>query len=336
MSRSPSLGDESRFWLLANEMKSELEIKDRTWKLKTYKQCFVSSEAVKWLVKTGFAVDEEAAVGMGQVMLEEGYIAHVSSGHDFINAYLFYRFLPNLDAPSTHEEVAAPIDQSWDCEALAAEMRQVIAVRDRTWRLMTFKSCWLGTDAVKWLISSGNAKDEKQAVEMGQAMLNRGLLYHVARNHGFRNIPLFYRFAVDEPPSAAAPNSTQKERIRQSIKASFSVMSVGSSNHSMISQISALSSSRSTRSTASKLFGNNQKCCDASSSPERRGSKRFKQQELGEGSENQPPKKAAVVTVADLMAAAEAEKAEKGEEGERPDVADEPEPIVDTAEEVWV
>lgn len=68
-----------------------LEIQDRRFRLTVYPQCFVGSEAVTWLAKTQNAT-REAAVRIGQALVEKGILHHVTDEHPFKDEYLFYRF----------------------------------------------------------------------------------------------------------------------------------------------------------------------------------------------------------------------------------------------------
>ena len=54
--KKPNLADLSRI-LLKN-----IEIKDRTYRFQSYKDCFVGSEAVTWMVENGYARSREQAV----------------------------------------------------------------------------------------------------------------------------------------------------------------------------------------------------------------------------------------------------------------------------------
>lgn len=68
----------------------------------------------------------------------------------------------------------------------------------RTFRLRTYKRCFVGTDAVRWLVRTGAAADEAAALELGNRMLQLGLLHHVLYEHEFRNQHLYYRFSQDD------------------------------------------------------------------------------------------------------------------------------------------
>ncbi|MGK7938553.1 MAG: DEP domain-containing protein [Crocosphaera sp.] len=68
-----------------------LEIKDRRYRLKFYKKCFVGSELVNWLTQN-LSISSEKAIKIGQTLIDKKIIHHVHNQHDFENKYLFYRF----------------------------------------------------------------------------------------------------------------------------------------------------------------------------------------------------------------------------------------------------
>ncbi len=63
---------------LAERMQRELEVRDRHWRLRKYRACFVGRDAVRWMMNTAaVAPSEEDAVALGNAMLQLGLIAHV-------------------------------------------------------------------------------------------------------------------------------------------------------------------------------------------------------------------------------------------------------------------
>uniref|UniRef100_A0A3Q3VTQ5 Uncharacterized protein n=1 Tax=Mola mola TaxID=94237 RepID=A0A3Q3VTQ5_MOLML len=82
-------------------------IRDRKYHLKTYRQCCVGTELVDWQMQQSSCVHSRTqAVGMWQVLLEEGVLNHVDQELSFQDKYIFYRFLDDEqeDAPLPNEE----------------------------------------------------------------------------------------------------------------------------------------------------------------------------------------------------------------------------------------
>ncbi|XP_033880002.3 rap guanine nucleotide exchange factor 4 isoform X1 [Acipenser ruthenus] len=89
-------------------------IRDRKYHLKTYKQCCVGTELVDWIMQQSPCVHSRTqAVGMWQVLLEEGVLNHVDQEHNFQDKYLFYRFLDDEqeDAPLPSEDEKKESDE---------------------------------------------------------------------------------------------------------------------------------------------------------------------------------------------------------------------------------
>uniref|UniRef100_A0A669Q450 Rap guanine nucleotide exchange factor 4 n=1 Tax=Phasianus colchicus TaxID=9054 RepID=A0A669Q450_PHACC len=89
-------------------------IRDRKYHLKTYRQCCVGTELVDWMMQQSTCVHSRSqAVGMWQVLLEEGVLNHVDQEHHFQDKYLFYRFLDDEreDAPLPSEEEKKECDE---------------------------------------------------------------------------------------------------------------------------------------------------------------------------------------------------------------------------------
>uniref|UniRef100_A0A8I3WLA2 Rap guanine nucleotide exchange factor 4 n=1 Tax=Callithrix jacchus TaxID=9483 RepID=A0A8I3WLA2_CALJA len=89
-------------------------IRDRKYHLKTYRQCCVGTELVDWMMQQTPCVHSRTqAVGMWQVLLEDGVLNHVDQEHHFQDKYLFYRFLDDEheDAPLPTEEEKKECDE---------------------------------------------------------------------------------------------------------------------------------------------------------------------------------------------------------------------------------
>ena len=85
-----------------------------------------------------------------------------------------------------------------DYAELVAAWRANVPIQDRRYRLTTYRRCFVGEEAVAWLVSEGLADDVDAAVTLGNRLLDQGLFHHVVRDHRFKNAHLFYRWAVDD------------------------------------------------------------------------------------------------------------------------------------------
>ncbi len=68
-----------------------ISIKARRYRLVSYSKCFVGSEAVGWMIEN-LNLSMEQAVRLGQRLIDEKFIHHVTDEHPFINDFFFYRF----------------------------------------------------------------------------------------------------------------------------------------------------------------------------------------------------------------------------------------------------
>jgi hypothetical protein len=78
---------------IAGQFKENVKLEDRTYRLKKYKQVFVGSEAVDYLVNSGAVTSREDAVELGKALQELHIFEHVLRDHPFKDEALFYRFV---------------------------------------------------------------------------------------------------------------------------------------------------------------------------------------------------------------------------------------------------
>jgi len=79
--------------------------------------------------------------------------------------------------------------------SLRKKLRANIVIKDRTTLLKTFHDCFIGREAVDWLVSSGEAKSRQEAVHLGQMLLSQGIIMQDSNEGVFRDSNAFYRFA---------------------------------------------------------------------------------------------------------------------------------------------
>ena len=86
-----------------------------------------------------------------------------------------------------------------DLEKLVVEMRSAdgLKITDRNYYLNFYPACFIGSEAVEWLVKKQNYKRE-EAIEIGQILLEKDIIHHVTNEHSFKDAYLFYRFYLDE------------------------------------------------------------------------------------------------------------------------------------------
>lgn len=97
------------------------------------------------------------------------------------------------------EPAPAPEAKQPDLEEIVTAMRgpEGVSIRERRYRLQSYPACFVGMDAVDWLVRTYEFS-RPQATEIGQKMLERGIIHHVLDEHPFTDSYLFYRFYSDE------------------------------------------------------------------------------------------------------------------------------------------
>lgn len=88
-------------------------------------------------------------------------------------------------------------------ERLVAAFRSRVVVKDRTYRLKTYKACFTGEDAVRALRTLDDCTTVDDALTVGNGLMAHGVFEHVLREHPLKNGPLFYRFVNDQRGAAA-------------------------------------------------------------------------------------------------------------------------------------
>lgn len=84
-------------------------------------------------------------------------------------------------------------DTTWLVD-LEAAFRENVSIKDRKFRLTTYKQCFVGSEAVDWLVASRHASSREDAVQVGRALAESALFEHVTRDHLFSDSNLFFHF----------------------------------------------------------------------------------------------------------------------------------------------
>lgn len=88
----------------------------------------------------------------------------------------------------------SPEDFMKDLDAIAKDFKQNVKIEDRKYHFKTYNDCFVGSEAVDYLVQSGAAPTREDAVEVGRALQSTYLFQHVTRDHQFADDYLFYRF----------------------------------------------------------------------------------------------------------------------------------------------
>ena len=74
---------------------SGLQLKKRRWKLKSYENCFTGEEAITWMSMV-LGITRNSGVSLGNLMIEKGYVVHVTNSRPFLDEPHLYIFSPKL------------------------------------------------------------------------------------------------------------------------------------------------------------------------------------------------------------------------------------------------
>ncbi|CAD7702563.1 unnamed protein product [Ostreobium quekettii] len=99
---------------------------------------------------------------------------------------------------------------------LGFRMSKNVELKDRQWHWKIFKNCFLGEEAVSWMISEGIVECVEEAVELGNRMIESGVIRHVTEDQRFENQPLFYRFTevvIDDDDGESATDDSLPAKL---------------------------------------------------------------------------------------------------------------------------
>eukprot|EP00981_Chlorochromonas_danica_P009639 scaffold2798_cov160-Ochromonas_danica.AAC.8 len=85
-----------------------------------------------------------------------------------------------------------------DILGIASLMRRHIEIRNRSWMKRIHRDCFVGSEAVDFLVAQGFADTRKAAVELGVKMSSRKLIRNISDSRKFSDSLHYYRFAEDD------------------------------------------------------------------------------------------------------------------------------------------
>ncbi|OXB56632.1 hypothetical protein ASZ78_016187 [Callipepla squamata] len=220
------LGMEQDTWVMISEQGERLYkmmckqgslIKDRKRKLTTFPKCFLGSEFVSWLLEIGEIHRSEEGVHLGQALLENGIIHHVTDKHQFKPEHMLYRFRYDDGTYYPRSEMQEVISKGVRlyCRlhslftpvirkpnpyvkiGLMGEIKKTLAMfwltyifildRDKDYHLRTYKSVVMANKLIDWLIAQaslylwifGDCRTREEAMIFGVALCDNGFMHHV-------------------------------------------------------------------------------------------------------------------------------------------------------------
>uniref|UniRef100_A0A8C9YLE2 Phosphatidylinositol 3,4,5-trisphosphate-dependent Rac exchanger 2 protein n=1 Tax=Sander lucioperca TaxID=283035 RepID=A0A8C9YLE2_SANLU len=203
--KSLRLGMEQDTWVMVSEKGEKLYplmakgnlIKDRKRKLTTFPKCFLGSEFVSWLMEIGETDNPEEGVHLGQALLENGIIHHVTDKHQFKPEPVLYRFRyddgtyhPRSDM---HDVISKGVRLFCRLHSLFTPV-----IRDKDYHLRTYKSVVMANKLIDWLIAQGDCRTREEALILGVELCDNGFMHHVLEKSEFKDEPLLFRFFADE------------------------------------------------------------------------------------------------------------------------------------------
>nr|KAG5702178.1 hypothetical protein BaRGS_033890 [Batillaria attramentaria] len=83
-------------------------------------------------------------------------------------------------------------------EQIRCQMNQANMIKDRRYHLRKYRKCFVGRDAVDWLLRMHHAQSRSEAVMAMRCLQEHGMIRHVVDDHVFKDHNLFYRFTRDD------------------------------------------------------------------------------------------------------------------------------------------
>jgi hypothetical protein len=166
---------------LCGRLQRHIEVKDRSYRLKTYPACFLGNEATQFLQEQ-YKLRELQAVALGNALMALGLIHHVAHAKTFAKDELFYRFSVNREI----EE--ASLKGVWD---ILSEGK-ALEIADRSYLGVNYPNCFVGQKAIDILVAK-QAMTRVHAWGVLHQFHQLHMIEHVAQQHGIIDGNFYYR-----------------------------------------------------------------------------------------------------------------------------------------------
>lgn len=174
-------------------LKGGVECKTNKVRFKKYKHSFTGEKAVSFLQTSGIVKSREDGKRVGAVFLRDGLIAALNPKSDTFedDKSAIYRYCIRIDPAKA--------------ESVANRLKQKVSVKNRKYRMSTYRHCFVGSECVDVMIGDGIAKDRNEAFQLGNALfsLTPPYIEHVTGDSFFQDDFYFFRFC--DVPKIKAP-----------------------------------------------------------------------------------------------------------------------------------
>lgn len=106
--------------------------------------------------------------------------------------------VPDAAIPYSALPITEPSKELIHCARVLScliESKSLHMIRDRKYHMRNYRRCLVGVEMVDWLLNLGGVIHlRSQAVMAWQALLEEGIIFHVNREHHFKDKYQFYRF----------------------------------------------------------------------------------------------------------------------------------------------
>merc|ERR1719361_930638 len=204
-----ALTDEEEDLILCYRLFKGIEVKDRTYKFQTFSHCFVGEECVSFIVSNNICFTRCQAIVRGQRLVKRGLIVHVDEElMDFEDGLYLYCFVnpqkklknvPSRYGDVIRDRVRSQRDREREklqqINKVRTRCEEGFEVKDRKLLFKTYRNCFVGEDAVSWMVESKVATSRNEAVEIGQMFLDHKMIRHSNSDSvHFKDSDIFYEF----------------------------------------------------------------------------------------------------------------------------------------------
>uniref|UniRef100_G1QAE3 Phosphatidylinositol-3,4,5-trisphosphate dependent Rac exchange factor 1 n=1 Tax=Myotis lucifugus TaxID=59463 RepID=G1QAE3_MYOLU len=190
-------------------------IKSRVRDISNTPPCSMGSEFVAWLLEIGEISKTEEGVNLGQALLENGIIHHVSDKHQFKNEQVMYRFRYDDGTYKARSELEDIMSKGVRLYCRLHSLYTPVIKETGDYHPKTYKSVLPGSKLVDWLLAQGDCQTREEAVALGVGLCNNGFMHHVLEKSEFKDESQYFRFHADEEMEGT---SSKNKQLRNDFK----------------------------------------------------------------------------------------------------------------------